>query len=186
MNRQQISAIAHTDHPIAAPLSDDSVNALLDRAIPRGDARLLDLGCGSGAWLVRAQHVRPGFRAEGVDHAPETVAAARRTVADAGLADRISFHEQDAQEFTSPYLYDLVLSIGATHAFGGLLPTLKAAGAHLAPGGSILIGDGFWERKPDRATLAAGFAADEYDNLATTVDRVMAEGWTPQIGRAHV
>ncbi|MFD3698343.1 SAM-dependent methyltransferase [Streptomyces sp. NPDC058646] len=182
MDRQKISAIAHTDHPIAAPLGDDTVRVLLDRALPHGDARLLDLGCGSGAWLLRAQTARPDLHAEGVDNAAEAIATARRLAAEAGYGDRLTLHTQDAADFTSPHLYDLVLSIGATHAFGGLRPTLEAARRHLAPGGSVLVGDCFWEREPGRATLEAGFAADEYDDLATTVDRVTADGWTPVHG----
>ncbi|WP_369214450.1 SAM-dependent methyltransferase [Streptomyces flavofungini] len=182
MHRRQISSIAHTRHPIAAPLSDDSVHTLLDRALPDGDARLLDLGCGSGTWLLRAQDARPGLRADGVDNDPETIAAARRAVDRAGLGEHIALHAEDAAEFVSPHRYDLVLSIGASHAFGGLLPTLKAADGHLAPDGCVLLGDCFWERAPDRRTLDAGFAADEYDDLATTVDHVMAEGWVPLYG----
>ncbi|MEU5344381.1 class I SAM-dependent methyltransferase [Streptomyces sp. NPDC020766] len=182
MHRQQVSSIAHSGHPIAAPLSDDSVHALLDRALPRGDARLLDLGCGSGTWLVRAQTARPGLRAEGVDNDTETIAAARRAVADAGLGDQIAFHVEDAAQFASQHLYDVVLSIGSAHAFGGLLPTLEAAARHLSPGGSVLLGECFWEREPDRATLDSGFTPDEYDDLATTVDRVMADGWIPVHG----
>ncbi|MFJ8675332.1 SAM-dependent methyltransferase [Streptomyces sp. NPDC093589] len=182
MDRPGISAIAHTDHPIAAPLGDDSVHALLDRALPHGDARLLDLGCGSGAWMLRAQTSRPGLRAEGVDNAPETLAAARCALTDAGCGDRSVLHAQDAAEFTSPHRYDVVLSVGATHAFGGLLPTLEAARTHLAPGGGVLLGACFWEREPGRATLDSGFAAEDFDDLATTVDRITADGWTPLHG----
>ncbi|MFF3860006.1 SAM-dependent methyltransferase [Streptomyces sp. NPDC002209] len=182
MDRRQISSIAHTDHPIAAPLSDGSVRTLLDRALPSGDARLLDLGCGSGTWLMRAQAARPDLRGDGVDNDAEAVAAAGRAADDAGLGDRIAFHARDAAEFSSPHRYGLVLSIGATHAFGGLLPTLKAADNHLAPGGSVLIGECFWEREPDRKTLDAGFAADDYADLATTVDRITADGWVPLYG----
>ncbi|MFD7099637.1 SAM-dependent methyltransferase [Streptomyces xanthophaeus] len=183
MDRQRISFLAHADHPIAAPLSDESVHELLDRALPDGgDARVLDLGCGSGSWLIRAHTARPGLRADGVDNAAEAIAAATRAANAAGLGDRIAFHARDAAEFTSPHSYDLVLSIGASHAFGGLLPTLQAARRHLAPGGTVLLGDCFWEREPDRKTLEAGFAADDYDSLATTVDRITAEGWTPLFG----
>ncbi|MEU9288237.1 methyltransferase domain-containing protein [Streptomyces sp. NPDC048275] len=182
MHRRQISSIAHTRHPIAAPLSDASVRTLLDRAVPDGDARLLDLGCGSGAWLLRAQAGRPDLRADGVDSDADALAAARAAADAAGLGDRVAFYAQDAAEFSSPHRYDLVLSIGASHAFGGLLPTLKAAESHLVPGGSVLVGDCFWEHEPDRGTLDAGFAADEYDDLATTVDQVVAEGWVPLYG----
>ncbi|MEV6730403.1 MULTISPECIES: class I SAM-dependent methyltransferase [unclassified Streptomyces] len=184
MDRRQISSIAHTDHPIAAPLSDGSVRTLLDRALPRSDARLLDLGCGSGTWLMRAQAARPDLRADGVDNDAEAIAAAGRAVDEAGLGGRIAFHAQDAAEFSSPHRYGLILSIGATHAFGGLLPTLKAADSHLAPGGCVLLGECFWEREPDRKTLDAGFAVDDYDDLATTVDRITADGWVPVY--AHV
>ncbi|OEJ34725.1 SAM-dependent methyltransferase [Streptomyces subrutilus] len=182
MDRRQISSLAHTDHPVAAPLSDASVRSLLDRALPGTGARLLDLGCGSGTWLTRALAARPDLRADGVDSDAQAVAAARRAVEDAGLADRIAFHAQDAAHFDSPHRYGLVLSIGAAHAFGGLLPTLKAAEGHLAPGGSVLLGDGFWEREPGRSILDAGFAADDYEDLATTVDRVTAAGWVPLHG----
>ncbi|MER6985049.1 SAM-dependent methyltransferase, partial [Streptomyces carpinensis] len=75
--------------------------------------------------------------------------------------------------------FDLVLSVGATHAFGGLLPTLAAAREHLAPGGRVLIGDGFWDREPSQeAREMLGDLAD----LATTVDRIVADGWTPVHG----
>ncbi|MFF3643684.1 SAM-dependent methyltransferase [Streptomyces sp. NPDC002564] len=182
MHRRQISSIAHTLHPVAAPLSDASVRTLLDRAVPDGDARLLDLGCGSGTWLLRAQAGRPGLRADGVDSDADTIAAARAAAEAAGLGDRVAFHAQDAADFSAAHRYDLVLSIGASHAFGGLLPTLKAADGHLAPGGTVLVGDCFWEHEPGQSTLDAGFSADEYDDLATTVDQVMAEGWVPLYG----
>ncbi|MGW7349846.1 SAM-dependent methyltransferase [Streptomyces sp. NPDC054784] len=182
MDRARISSLAHTDHPVAAPLGDDSVRALLDRASPDGPGRVLDLGCGTGVWLTRALAARPGLRADGVDHDPGSVAAATRAADAAGLGDRVAFHTGDAAAARFPYRHDLVLCVGATHAFGGLLPTLRAAREHLAPGGAVLVGDGFWERPPGRATLDAGFAADEYDDLATTVDRVVAEGWLPVHG----
>ncbi|MBA4865469.1 class I SAM-dependent methyltransferase [Streptomyces sp. PSKA54] len=182
MDRQTISALAHGDHPIAAPLSDASVARLLERALPRAAGRLLDLGCGSGEWLLRALDGRPGLRADGVDLAAASLESARAAAERDGTGDRLTLHHQDATKFTASHAYDLVLSVGAAHAFGGLLPTLRAARGHLAPGGSVLVGDGFWEREPDRATLDAGFAADEFADLATTVDRVVADGWLPVYG----
>ncbi|OAH13511.1 SAM-dependent methyltransferase [Streptomyces jeddahensis] len=182
MDRQTISALAHGDHPIAAPLSDDSVGRLLERALPHGEARLLDLGCGSGEWLLRALAGRPELRADGVDLAAAALDRARAAAEWDGIGDRLTLHHQDATEFTASGPYDLVLSVGAAHVWGGLLPTLRTARSHLAPGGSVLVGDGFWEREPDRATLDAGFAPDEYADLPTTVDRITADGWRPVYG----
>lgn len=182
MDRRRISALAHAQHPIAAPLADTSVATLLERALPARGGRVLDLGCGEGAWLRRALAARPRLHAEGVDVDAAAVEQARAAAEAAGLGDRIVLHAEDAREFSADGPFDTVLCVGATHAFGGLLPALDAARAHLAPGGSVLVGEGFWEREPDRGTLDQGFAADEFADLATTVDRVTAHGWTPVHG----
>lgn len=155
MNREQMSRIAHANHPIKSPLDDDSVAELLEHGISRPDARVLDLGCGGGEWLLRALASGPRLRAEGVDVSEDALAQAREAASGLGVQEqeRLVLHHQPAADFTSAHPFDLVLSVGATHAFGGLLPTLAAARKHLAPGGRVLVGDGFWEREPSRKPL---------------------------------
>jgi SAM-dependent methyltransferase len=179
VNRDQISRLAHADHPLASPLDDDSVRRLLESAIARDDARLLDLGCGSAEWLLRALISWPGLRAEGVDLSTPALTHARAEASRLGVQDRLVLHQQDAVEFASPHPFDLVLSAGSAHAFGGLLPTLAAARSHLAPGGRVLIGDGFWERTPSPEAIEM---LGDFDDLATTMDAVIADGWTPVDG----
>ena len=98
----------------------------------------------------------------------------------------MAFRTADANAFAASAPFDLVLCVGSTHAFGGLLPMLETARKHLAPGGSLLVGEGFWQREPDPATreLFSGGDGYPYFDLATTVDRVVAEGWT--LVYAHV
>ncbi|MGW3287974.1 SAM-dependent methyltransferase [Streptomyces sp. NPDC001002] len=179
MNREEMSKIAHGRHPIKSPLDDDSVRRLLARGAPRGDERVLDLGCGGGEWLLRALAMGPRLHAEGVDISKDALAQARRAASDRGVEERLVLHHQEAAGFTSPQPFDLVLSVGAAHAFGGLLPTLAAARKHLAPGGRVLIGDGFWEREPSPEAIEM---LGDFADLATTVDRVVADGWTPVDG----
>ncbi|MFE0874668.1 SAM-dependent methyltransferase [Streptomyces smyrnaeus] len=176
MDRQTRSLLAHADHPFAAPLEDSSVDRLLARAVVRGDARMLDLGCGEGAWLIRALQRHPDGKAVGVDISAEALERARHRAREAGVAERLALHRCEAASFEAPHPFDLVLSVGAAHAFGGLLPTLEAARRQLAPGGTVLVGDAYWEREPSpwaRETLG------EYEDLAGTVEKVTAEGWTP-------
>jgi hypothetical protein len=92
------------------------------------------------------------------------------------VQDRLVLHQQDATGFAAAQPFDVVLCAGSSHAFGGLLPTLAAARAQLAPGGRVLIGDGFWDRPPtpEAIEMLGGFA-----DLATTMDLVVADGWTP-------
>ncbi|MFR0357433.1 SAM-dependent methyltransferase [Streptomyces sediminimaris] len=179
MNREQISRIAHAEHPIKSPLGDDSVRRLLERALPTGEERVLDLGCGGGEWLLRALATRPGVRTEGVDVSEDALEQAAAAARDRGLRDRLVLHHRKAEEFVSDKPFDVVVSVGAAHAFGGLLPTLAAARSHLAPGGRVLVGDGFWERPPSQEAVEM---LGDFADLATTVERVVADGWTPVDG----
>jgi SAM-dependent methyltransferase len=181
MNRDQISRLAHTEHPLASPLDDDSVRALLARAVGPGTERALDLGCGGAEWLLRALVDHPGLQAEGVDLAEPALAHAAAEASRLGVADRLVLHQADAAGFTSAHRFDLVLCAGSTHAFGGLLPALEAVRAHLAPGGRVLIGEGIWDRPPSAAAVEM---LGTFDDLAGTVDRVVAAGWTPVTGHA--
>jgi SAM-dependent methyltransferase len=179
VNREQISKIAHTNHPIKSPLDDDSVRQLLEHGISREDARVLDLGCGGGEWLLRALITNPRLHAEGVDISEDALAQAREAADNRGVQERLVLHRQDAADFRSPHSFDLVLSVGAAHAFGGLLPALAAARKHLAPAGRVLIGDGFWASEPSREAVEM---LGDFADLATTLDRVTADGWTPVHG----
>ncbi|MEU3569131.1 class I SAM-dependent methyltransferase [Kitasatospora sp. NPDC036755] len=184
MDRQQISRLAHAHHPIAAPLADESVARLLDRAMAGAErGRALDLGCSEGAWLLRALAAGPGWRAVGVDLDAAALTRAREAATALGVVRRIGLHHSDAREFTAKEPFDLVLCVGATHAFDGLAPTLAAARGLLAPGGRLLVGEGFWQREPSRAALdGLGAAREDFADLATTTDRVLADGWTPVFG----
>ncbi|MGW7194997.1 SAM-dependent methyltransferase [Streptomyces chryseus] len=179
MERSKISLLAHARHPVAAPLDDTSVRRLLERAVVGGDERLLDLGCGQAEWLLRALEANPGATAVGVDTAAEALAGARRRAAERGVGERLVLREQDAGAFGSEEGFDVVVSVGAAHAFGGLTATLAAARRHLAPGGRVLVGDAYWAAEP---SAGARDMLGEYDDLATTVDRVTADGWTPVFG----
>ncbi|MFF8841156.1 SAM-dependent methyltransferase [Streptomyces sp. NPDC015127] len=179
MNREQVSDIAHARHPIRSPLDDDAVRQLLDHGIPRADARVLDLGCGGGEWLLRALATHPRLHAEGVDTSAGALAQARAAASGLGVHERLVLHHRTAADFVSAHPFDLVLSVGATHVFGGLLPTLAAVREHLAPGGRVLVGDGFWEKEPSPEAVEM---LGELTDLATTVDRVTANGWTPVHG----
>lgn len=179
MDREKIVQISHADHPINSPLDDESVRRLLHQAVRQGDERVLDLGCGQAAWLLRTLATYPEVIAEGVDNSAQALELARRKAVGAGVSERLGLHELDAAKFESSSPFDVVLSIGATHAFGGLLPTLDAAHQHLAPGGRLVVGDAYWESEP---AAEAREMLGEYDDLATTLDRVVAHGWTPVFG----
>lgn len=182
MDRARISDLAHAEHPIAAPLDDDTVDRLLRRAL-RGTRSVLDLGCGDGTWLLRALRLDDGLRAVGVDISGEGFDRVRHEAWTAGVDAGLELHHADAQGWTHPERFDLVLSVGAAYAFGGLRATLQAAATHLAPGGSVLLGDCFWTHPPDDRELELlGAAPDDYESLTDTMASIAGAGWLPLDG----
>ncbi|AWG00323.1 class I SAM-dependent methyltransferase [Clavibacter michiganensis subsp. insidiosus] len=181
MDRDRISDLAHADHPIASPLGDGSVDRLL-ALTAAGQRTVLDLGCGDGSWLLRALRREPALTAVGVDHSDAGFDRVREQAEREGLSSRLELVRDDARAWTSPDRFDVVLSVGATHAFGGLEPTLAAVDGHLRPGGRALVGECFWERPPTPRVLdLLGAQPDDYGDLAATVE-VAATGWVPLQG----
>jgi SAM-dependent methyltransferase len=180
MDRQRLSSIAHSHHPIAAPISGVNVNRLLRRAGRGPTARILDLGCGQAAWAMQALAHCPDGYADGVDISPYALESAAAAAADRGLDDRLTLHERDARTYAPDGDYDLVLSIGVTHVFGGYTGTLEQAGRHVNREGVLMIGDCFWQTPPTDAALAGLDAKPaDYADLAGLTAQAEGTGWTP-------
>lgn len=185
VDRQRLSSIAHSHHPIAAPVSGVNVNRLLRRADRQPAARILDLGCGEAAWALQALAHHPDGHADAVDINPHALHRAAQVAGDRGLADRLTLHERDARAYVPDGDYDLVLCVGATHVFGGFAATLQEAGRHVNADGVLLVGEGFWQVPPTAPALAGLAAAEpDFTDLAGLVDTAEQAGWTPVY--AHV
>jgi hypothetical protein len=75
------------------------------------------------------------------------------------------------------------LCVGATHAFGGLGPTLDAVQTHLRPGGRVLLGEGYWEGTPTETALEAlGAEPGELPDVAGLVAEAQRSGFEPGCG----
>jgi ubiquinone/menaquinone biosynthesis C-methylase UbiE len=185
VDRQRLDSIAHSHHPIAAPISGVNVNRLLRRADRRPAARILDLGCGQAAWAMQALAHYPDGHADGVDVNGYALERAATAAAERGLADRLTLHQRDARTYVPDGDYDLVLCVGSTHLFGGIDATLRLAGPHVNVDGILMVGVRFWQVPPTPQTLTAlDAAADDLTDLAGVVDLAENAGWTPVY--AHV
>ncbi len=180
VQRHEISHLAHAHHPVAAPLSDGSVARLLDRLDPQPGGRVLDLGCGRGAWTRALLGDRADLTGVGVDlHLgadPDELGTA--------LGGRVVLEQGDATTWRGG-TFDAALVVGVSHVFGGPGRTLDAVRSHLAPGGRVLFGDGIWDTPPtDAALVALEATADEFTDLSGLVALAGEHGY--EVAHGHV
>lgn len=136
------------------------------------NGRAVDLGCGSGQWLTELLAQHPDATGVGIDlHLPS------------GLPqERSRWIEGDAGDFFDGE-FDVVISVGATHAFGGLTRTLAELRRHLRRGGNVILGDAIWEAPPRKTALVAlGAAAEDFPTILGLVQAARASGFEPTFG----
>ena len=131
-----------------------------------GAARVLDIHCGGGRWLVAMAKRFPGVTGVGVEFESDSVARARATIDAAGLADRLVVEQADVSTPGHSGEFDLAYLQYALHDVPDPVATLRAAWAALRPGGRLLVLD--WplpadaeEAHTDYGALIAGVHLDE-------------------------
>jgi SAM-dependent methyltransferase len=169
-------AVVEAEHEISNPTSAEKV-LLLGRRLGLGpESHVVDIASGQGGpALVLAQEF--GCRLTCVERSPEFLAAARERVERAGLQDRIELVESDAESFELGR-YDAALCLGATFAYGGLVPTVERLSA-AAP--LIAVGEPYWRNwpLPPEAESEEGskrIGEDDWLPLGETVERAESAG----------
>ncbi|WP_455359827.1 SAM-dependent methyltransferase [Streptomyces sp. SYSU K21746] len=153
-----------------------------------GPATVLDIGCGWGELMLRILDAAPGATGLGIDLDAVDLARGRKNAAARGLAARVEFAEESARD-TARGPADLVLCVGAGQALSDAEPprqtaeALRALRRMVAPGGRVLFGEGFWERAPSPAELAAMWPdarAHDHQDLAGLVAAAVEAGFRPE------
>ena len=110
------------------------LRALIRPYVPAAGATLLDVACGTGAYLV---HLRGHFAAEGLDLDPAMLAVVRRKLPDVPL------HQGDMAEFELGRRFDAVVCLGSSIGYAKTLPrlrqTLRTLARHVRPGGVVVV-----------------------------------------------
>ncbi|MBZ2197330.1 SAM-dependent methyltransferase [Occultella gossypii] len=163
-----------------APLSSQRAHRLAADLAATSPALVVDLGCGWAELLLMTLAGAPETRGVGVDvHGPD-LERARGAAAGRGLGDRVDFVEGSAAQHTEPA--DVVLNIGAFHAFGSIPEALTALRGRVRDGGRLLFGVEYWEHPPTATELAnmwEGTTAEDCPLLADLVDQAISAGFRP-------
>jgi S-adenosylmethionine-dependent methyltransferase len=118
----------------------DGVRRLLedDRAFHEGQARIVDIGGGTGGFAVPLAEL--GHRVQVIDPSPDALAALDRRARERGVADRISGQQGDLSDL--PRLVeeaDLVLCHGVLEMVEDPAASLAAIAGVLRPGGHLSL-----------------------------------------------
>jgi SAM-dependent methyltransferase len=179
----RFSLVAHGALPFWNPAGEESFDAVLARAALPPDPRILDVGCGPGGHLLRLLARRTDASGVGIDRAGPAIERARAAAAAEGLTPRVEFRQEEfAPSRLEGAVFDLVLCVGSTHAAGsGTAAALEALVPLVAPGGCLLLGEGFWEQAPHPDYLALlGAARTDYRDLEGTVALGQEAGLVPE------
>ena len=121
-------------------------------------ARVADLACGAGHSSIAIARAYSRVRVDGLDLDEASIELAARNLDGSGVEDRVGFHVADARDPALGGRYDLVTIFEALHDMSRPVEVLRAAGALLADGGSLIVAD---ERVAD--TFSA--PGDEFERL---------------------
>jgi len=113
-----------------------------DLARHRTTGSVLDVGTGPGRLLLALHREAPALQLTGVDSSSPMVDAARRHVADVGLASVIDLKEGNASDLPFPDAsFDMVVSTGSIHHWKEPTRALYEAHRVLKEGGDALMYD---------------------------------------------
>jgi SAM-dependent methyltransferase len=172
VDRFRFTTIAHAGMAILNPIGSDKLDAALGRLELSPGARVLDVGCGKAEALARLAEGY-GVSGIGVDPNPEFLrdAAQRHSALDLRLG------EIGEQEF-APHSFDAAICVGSTHAFGDYAGALASLHPLLRPGGTALIGEGYWKQRPEPEYLARLDAQEsDFTDLVGLASRARETGY---------
>jgi SAM-dependent methyltransferase len=148
MNPMKFSHIAHRDHDYCNPISAAKIEKVLDLLPLEGASRVLDLGCGRAELSLRIIE-RFGSSVIAVDHSELMLDAARERAEWTGALAKLHLDDTDIRNFEAdPETFHLSVMLGAGGIDGGMPGICARLRTWTKGGGYILIGEGYWQRKP--------------------------------------
>lgn len=137
--------ITHREHMVCNPISSDKLARLVDLLRLPADARVVDIACGKGEFLIRLAEAY-GIRGIGIDMSPFFIADAQKRLKMRAPGAEVVFKQMDGSDFRpeEPRTFSLASCIGASWVFGGHAGTLEALSGMVAPGGWVIVGEPYW------------------------------------------
>lgn len=109
--------------------------------------RVADFACGEGWSSIGIALAYPQAVVDGFDVDGPSIEAARRHAAEAGVTDRVTFHQVDAADLEKEGVYDAVVGFEFLHDLPHPIPVLETMRKVARPDAPVIVMD---ENVPDR------------------------------------
>jgi SAM-dependent methyltransferase len=163
---------------IMNPLAGTTLNEVIAELRLAPGSRVLDLGCGKGEALRRVVE-RYDAHGVGVDLSPFALAQARAASMELRHGT-LQLIEDDALAFRAESPFDVVMALGPGWEHDSFSALIRQVYPHAAPGGLLLIADGYWRSEPSpEYLLMLGATRDEMGTHAENVRAAIELGLTP-------
>ena len=163
-----------------SPISEERFEEMARRLDLQPGQRVLDVGCGTGEMLTRlAENYK--ILGMGVETSINLIAKARSRSAERLVDGPIQWVVGDASRWDPQETFDVVMCLGATHAFGSgqvaLRNAIQAMRRWVKPGGLLLIGEAIMRRKapPEYREIIQRFPPDSMTH-SSNVKNFLGEG----------
>ena len=155
MTPEKFSFIAHRDHDYCNPVGAAKIERILDLMPLDAGSRVLDLGCGRAELALRIIE-RFGSTIVAVERSSFMLDAARERAEWTGALATLHLDDRDIRAFRAdPETFHLTVMLGAGGIDGGVAGICRTLAGWTKPGGYVLVGEGYWKRKPAADYLEA-------------------------------
>ena len=113
----------------------------LDALLSRPGARIADVGMGGGWSSIELAKAYPGLLVDGFDVDEPSIAFARANAAEAGVADRVRFHDADGDGLESHGAFDAAFAFECIHDMPQPVGVLAAMRRAVREGGPVIVMD---------------------------------------------
>lgn len=158
MDIPRIFNITESAHRIHDPITAEKLATLGAALRLEPEARVLDLGSGSGEMLCTWARDH-GVTGTGIDMSELFTEQARLRAEELGVTHQVTFIHGDAAGYVSDEKVDVAACVGATWIAGGVAGTIELLARSLRDGGVILVGEPLWRQMPPTEDVATGCGA---------------------------